>query len=654
MAQAAFYEPVMPLSIALTPEGHLMADEMAEESVAFSEGQFLKARDIFAEGDAATLLWLASFKTTHALPLAALFWRDFAGRWLTKFCHAGAGAGVPVISSEECGEIIELSPPMRGAEYLSAELLQALWQRFESRLLDLISRHPAGSDGWLREVLPHWHLVGRVTLHLAENKKDLERPFAFLATYTSGLNAEGKPRHLPLQQAVKEYAGVQNKAVLLNLLEPLSLAAERSDWVRTMVDTGAIYRPQAWAPAQALTFLREVPSFEACGLSVRIPDWWKPSAPPRPKVSVTVGDKASTAFGAGSLLSFSIDVTLNGEKLSAEELKAIKTAEGLILVKGKWVEFDAEKLQAVLDHWKSAQRLHFGEGVSFLQAMRLLSGAGIDGQEAQVLADDVQAWTGIEPGPWLADVLKNLRDPSGLNEAGQPSALKATLRPYQSVGVNWLHFMTRLGLGACLADDMGLGKTIQLLALLLHLKNKEAQHGVSLLIAPASLLANWKAEAERFAPSLRVFIAHPSGGEPERLLAFSKGKADALSKVDLVITSYGMILRMEPFKNQSWRLAVLDEAQTIKSPGAAQTLAVKKLQAQTRIALSGTPVENKLSDLWSIFDFINPGLLGTGAAFGRFVKSMSRGDELHCAPLRKLVRPYILRRLKTDKTIISD
>lgn len=644
----------MPISIALSPEGHLIADDLAEESVAFSSGYEKEAREKLTQGAAVVLLWLASVKSSRSLPLAAWFWRDFSGRWLAQFCHAGTESVLPALSQEQTALIMEQAPPMRGAEYLTAEVLQVLWQEFGAYIFNLIAKHPGGSDGWLKEMLPHWHLVGRVTLHLAENKKDLERPFAFLATYTSGLNAEGKPRHLPLQQAIKGYAGAESKTVLLNLLEPLSLAAEKCDWARTMVDSGAIYRPQSWVPAQALSFLREVPTFEACGLSVRIPDWWKPSAPPRPQVSVTVGDDAPSAFGAGSLLSFKIDITLNGEKLSPEELKALKTAEGLILVKGQWVEVNAEKLQAVLDHWRSAQRLQFGEGISFLQAMRLLSGAGIEGTEAKLLSGEVQAWSGISSGPWLEKILHELRDPSKLEEVGQPTELKATLRPYQRAGVNWLNFMVQLGLGACLADDMGLGKTMQLLTLLLHLKRVESSDTPSLLIAPASLLANWKAEAERFAPCLRIFIAHPSGGEPERLAAFSKGKTEILKQVDLVITSYGMVSRIEMLKTQIWRLVVLDEAQTIKNPAAAQTQAVKKIQAQGRIALTGTPVENKLGDLWSIFDFINPGLLGTGSAFGWFVKSMSRGGELHCAPLRKLVRPYILRRLKTDKSIISD
>ena len=194
---------------------------------------------------------------------------------------------------------------------------------------------------------------------------------------------------------------------------------------------------------------------------------------------------------------------------------------------------------------------------------------------------------------------------------------------------------------------------MQVLALLLHLKRSEPASEPSLLVVPASLLLNWKAEADKFAPSLRVFIAHPSG-DSERLDRLSKGRGEALQNVDLVITTYGMLNRVAALKQHEWRLAVLDEAQAIKNPTAAQTKSVKELKAQGRIALTGTPVENHLADLWSLFDFINPGLLGSGAAFGRFVKSISRKDGLHYAPLRKLVKPYILRRLKTDKSIISD
>lgn len=599
------------------------------------------------------LFWLASLKTSADLPPPAIYWREIAGHWLSRFCHRG-GVAPEALSDAEVAKFIEQVPPMRGAEHLTADVLRALWSAFGNHVLARSSAHLAGPDAWLRETLPHWHLVGRVTLHLAENKKNPDHPFAFLATYTSGLNAEGKARHLPLQQAVKEYAGAQNRTVLLNLLEPLSRAAEQSAWAKDQVESGGIYRPQSWTPGQALKFLREVPRFEECGLTVRIPDWWKPSAPPRPKVSVTVGAGAPKAFDIGDLLSFKIELTLDGEKLTPNELLALKTAEGLVLVKGKWVEADAEKLQAVLDHWRQAQTMQFAGGISFLQAMRLLSGASIESADAKLLTEDARAWTGIEAGPWLEKMLGDLRDPARLNEiAGHPD-LKATLRPYQRDGVNWLHFMTRIGLGACLADDMGLGKTIQVLALLLHLKRTAPDGGASLLVAPASLLANWKGEADKFAPALRLFIAHPSGAEPDRLQRFTEGNASSLKGVDLVLTTYGMMLRVKALKQQRWRLAVLDEAQAIKNPGASQTRAVKELQADNRIVLTGTPVENRLGDLWSLFDFINPGLLGSGAAFGRFVKSLSSNDGMQYGPMRKLVRPYILRRLKTDKTIISD
>jgi len=204
---------------------------------------------------------------------------------------------------------------------------------------------------------------------------------------------------------------------------------------------------------------------------------------------------------------------------------------------------------------------------------------------------------------------------------------------------------------------MGLGKTIQVLSLLLILKHESRVHRAaataarapSLLVAPASLLANWAAEIERFAPTLRFLIAHPSASSAEDLKAMTSA---TLAAVDLVITSYGALLRYDWLSSTQWRVLVIDEAQAIKNPSAKQTRAVKKLIAQTRIALTGTPVENRLGDLWSIFDFTHPGLLGSGQAFGRYVRRLAEAKTYR--PLRELVRPYILRRLKTDKSVIAD
>jgi len=256
----------------------------------------------------------------------------------------------------------------------------------------------------------------------------------------------------------------------------------------------------------------------------------------------------------------------------------------------------------------------------------------------------------VVAGPWLAETLQGLRGPEGLAQIDPGAALNGTLRPYQQVGVRWLYLLAKLGLGACLADDMGLGKTIQVLSLLLVLK-RQGKPQPSLLVAPASLLANWASEIERFAPGLKALIAHPSALPAADLKTLA---AERLQDVDLVITSYGSLLRAPWMEKVSWRLAVLDEAQAIKNPDAKQTRAVKKLKAGARLALTGTPVENRLGDLWSIFDFVNPGLLGTSKEFGRFAKRLAERPHGSYGPLRELVRPYILRRLKTDKSVIAD
>jgi non-specific serine/threonine protein kinase len=257
----------------------------------------------------------------------------------------------------------------------------------------------------------------------------------------------------------------------------------------------------------------------------------------------------------------------------------------------------------------------------------------------------------VEAGDALREMLAGLRDPARL-EASVDGDLKATLRPYQRDGAAWLRFLTELGLGACLADDMGLGKTIQVLALLLQVPESEA--GPSLLVVPASLLGNWRAEARRFAPRLRLAFLHPSEIDAETLARIEKSPAKQLASADLAVTTYSMLARQEWLGDVSWRLIIIDEAQAIKNPGTRQTRAVKKLPAKARVALTGTPVENRLGDLWSIFDFLNPGLLGSATVFKSFVNGLQARPSDHYAPLRRLVSPYILRRLKTDRSIIDD
>jgi len=258
-------------------------------------------------------------------------------------------------------------------------------------------------------------------------------------------------------------------------------------------------------------------------------------------------------------------------------------------------------------------------------------------------------WSAVSAGPWLKDLLERLRAPEAVDGGLQVTGLKAVLRHYQTAGLNWLLLLSRLGLGACLADDMGLGKTIQVLALLLLVKQEHKKPGKpSILVLPASLLANWKAEMERFAPSLNARFIHPS------MQDCTIAQPPDLHTLDLMVTTYGMLSRQPWFEAVSWNLAILDEAQAIKNPSSGQTKATKRLKARARIALTGTPVENRLSDLWSIFDFICPGLLGSANSFKSFVKSLEERTQERYTPLRKLVQPYILRRLKTDRSVIPD
>ncbi|MBI5444900.1 MAG: ATP-dependent helicase, partial [Deltaproteobacteria bacterium] len=281
--------------------------------------------------------------------------------------------------------------------------------------------------------------------------------------------------------------------------------------------------------------------------------------------------------------------------------------------------------------------------------MRLLAGAPaeLDGTGSGAGGD--RQWAFVEAGERLAGLLEGLRDPTRLAPCRPGGRLKATLRPYQEEGLAWLHLLTRLGLGGCLADDMGLGKTLQALALLLALKEEDVSGrgpgaGPSLLVLPASLLANWRRELERFTPSLRACFVHPAEATGDALAAWAADPPGALAEVDLVVTSYGMLLRQPWLQEVSWRLVILDEAQAIKNPGTRQARAVKALKSRARLALTGTPVENRVSDLWSLFDFLCPGLLGSPKRFRSFVQELERREEGGYGPLRRLVAPYILRR----------
>ena len=629
----------------ITPRSHLLA-EPEEGASPLAEDIVVPLAAAFAASAGEGLLHLAASLPGRALPPAWGWWRAFASRYLVAACTAGNELPAVIAPPDALtlATLISDAPPYTGAEYLSIDLLLALWRQIDAALRDALAGGET-LENYLAARHSAWHVVGRVHFNLAENRKDPAAPFAFLATYVTGLSAHGKAQHQPLSQALAEFAGAKKKVQLLALLQPVQRAAESCEWLNAMVSAGEIYHPLRWQPQAAWRFLLDVPKLEAAGVVVRTPPNWPSGRPARPKVSASVGAKQPSQVGLAALLDFEAGLTLDGEKLDRAEIDALLAgADGLQLLRGRWVEVDRKQLSKLLERFADIERRAREEGLPLAEAMRLAAGTGLAGDDEAARGD----WADIAAGPWLAEILQGLRQPEGLAQVDPGAALKATLRPYQQAGVRWLYLLTKLGLGACLADDMGLGKTIQLLSLLLVLQ-REQPGRASLLVAPASLLANWASEAARFAPDLRVLIAHPSALPADEMRALDSRR---LASADLVITTYGTLLRQPVLCEQAWHIVAVDEAQAIKNPGAKQTKQVKKLQADARIALTGTPVENRLSDLWSIFDFTHPGLLGSEKTFAAFGKRLAEAG--HFGPLKKLVQPYILRRMKTDKSVIAD
>ncbi len=328
---------------------------------------------------------------------------------------------------------------------------------------------------------------------------------------------------------------------------------------------------------------------------------------------------------------------LDGQPLARSEWKQIvDTKEGLVQLRGQWMELRRDEVASLEEYWDSGGALQTSTLSELLQARAREDGAQVE----VVLEGDAR------------QILAGLLEPDRLEILEQPPAFAGTLRTYQVRGYSWLTYLERLGLGACLADDMGLGKTIQVLAAILGDKTRNPEAGPTLLVAPTSVLGNWQREARRFAPGLVTYIHHG----PQR----PKSKAALASAVrgsDLVIASFGVArLDAAVLRRMRWHRLVVDESQNIKNPTAAITKAIRGIKADRRIALTGTPVENRLLDLWSLFSFLNPGYLGTISEFRKTIERpiMREKDRGASERLRGLVRPFILRRMKTNKEIIRD
>lgn len=528
---------------------------------------------------------------------------------------------------ETLQKLQEAVPFVIGAEYLNDGWMRNAFNRLHDIFRQEISRYPGTVAMYLAEQTQQLHVPERIFFHLVENRALEKYPFAFLATYATK-GEGGRISHMPLQYALIEYRDEREK--LLTLLSCLNTAAEKSEFVRTAVERGEMFHPLQLTAEEAWQLLKEIPAIEEAGILCRIPNWWKKRTA-GVHMAVSLGDDRPSLFGFDSILSVTPHLEADGMVLTREDIELLlKQTEGLAFLKGKWIEVNHERLEQLLRKMDA----YSGE-ITLMQALR--------GDMGQALSEDEGAV--ISNGKWLAELLQKLRRPETIRKAQVPSSVHATLRPYQRSGYTWLHYMRELGFGACLADDMGLGKTLQALTFLEKLR-KEGKGKRALLIAPASLLGNWEKEAEKFVPDMPLRILHGRG---------AAALAEELKSKDtfLFITTYGMALRIRELASYTWDCLILDEAQAIKNPTSKQTHAVKKIPARMRLAMTGTPIENDLTNLWSIYDFIDKGLLGSFGDFKEYAKRLAKEPEEY-AHLRLMISPFMLRRLKTDKRIIAD
>ncbi|ALF51754.1 helicase [Nostoc piscinale CENA21] len=399
-------------------------------------------------------------------------------------------------------------------------------------------------------------------------------------------------------------------------------------------------------PIQAYEFIKSVAwRLEDSGLGVILP----PSLTNREgwanrlglKITAETPKKQKERLGLQSLLNFQWQLAIGGQTISKAEFdKLVALNSPLVEINGEWVELRPQDIKTAQTFFASRKEQM---ALSLEDALRLSTG------DTQVI--EKLPVVSFEASGALQELIGALTNNQAIAPLPTPASFHGKLRPYQERGAAWLAFLERWGLGACLADDMGLGKTIQFIAFLLHLKEQDLLEKPILLVCPTSVLGNWEREVKKFAPSLKVMQYH---GDKR-----PKGKAfvEAVNKYNLIITSYSLIHRdVKLLQTVAWQIIVLDEAQNVKNPDAKQSQAIRQIEATFRIALTGTPVENRLQELWSILDFLNPGYLGNKQFFQRrFAMPIEKyGDAASLTQLRSLVQPFILRRLKIDKEIIQD
>ncbi|MFK7873256.1 MAG: DEAD/DEAH box helicase [Oligoflexales bacterium] len=596
-------------------------------------------------------LYADSHTLSHDSHPSLLYWCGFIHKYLQELCLVADEVfrGLDPQPGDLETFLKKKPDSMSGVEFVDITFLQLLWQEISTYIAEQLQQKNLTVRQWLQCFFPEWEEAGKLHFHFAEDSQNLSHPFAFLATYSTRVMGRPRLQHVPLGKLLEQVD--DHMAQLHAVMKPLQKAAESSVWLKSFLASQKLNAAIFLKTDQAWEFLRNIDVFEACGIVVRCPEHWKEKTPKKAQVQVSFGGvDENHKLGTSALLQFKVNIAVDGQTLSEQDLDDLLAyEENLVRFKGQWIQLDRKKVGSLLEKWKKAAGLR-REGVSFADAMKMLSGVRPDfTEECEEEGLEKSEWLRFDASRSLKNLLHELRDPSSQRcramEERLQSLLRAQLRPYQVQGVRWLTLMSDLGFGGCLADDMGLGKTIQMIALLIN--EVSVRPGQHLLVVPTSLLGNWEEEISRFAPLLTYKTVHRSRFSKAQMMCSS-----SIAESQVVITTYTTLGNTSWLKEHSWNLVILDEAQAIKNANSQQSQTVHQLISRCRFVMTGTPIENRLSDLWSLCHFFSPELLGSKKSFQTLQEQMKA--KKNYAPLKKLLQPYLLRRKKTDPEIAAN
>lgn len=620
--------PFDQLQAVLQEQGFAL-DHRQEEWDAKLDAEFLQIVQ-----DPYTWLYRISFRNPHFPDATLAFLERLTDRFVQKLLQTPeleqARENTEIhFDEDELSALILDVPFVLNAERVDPDWLRAFFAGLNEAFKKDAETENVDMKTYFERKNPTLQLPDKLCFQLVENREDPEYPFAFMVTYTQK-TPQGRIRHVPLSACLQEFKTDQSR--LLGLLSGLNKASEISPLIEELTVSGELMHPLKLTAKEAASFLGSAEELMKAGLICRVPNWWKKQYS-SVSLQVSMGAKKQSLFGVETLIRLKPALVVNGKALTKAEIKRLLEAEeGLLQIRGEWVEVSHEKLKELL-----AAMDEVSEEMSLSELLRQEAGIS-QGTENESL-------TALGNGAWLAGLFAKMKTPKQAAASSIPKSVKASLRPYQKSGVSWLRMLGSYGFGALLADDMGLGKTLQVLTYLEGIRQENPEAHI-LLVVPASLLGNWEAEARKFVPDMPLQILH--GKPAARLEELLQNEPSFLN-----ITTYGMASRLDSLQKRNWDLLILDEAQAIKNPNTAQTKAIKRLPASQKIALTGTPVENDLSNLWSLFDFLNQGLLGSRKQFSDFAKKLQASSQGY-GKLRNMIAPFLLRRLKTDKSIVPE